>query len=353
MVKQLNKELYLKKVKLTNLGKKITLSLFLSLLLLFVIETLVRAYLIGPYDINNWGFNLGGYGDLLPDKNFISSENPNLPYRVITNSFGLRNANETKLNKEEGMIRILTVGDSFTFGPYVNNQDTYPAKLEEHLKKLNLKVEVLNAGIMGYTLRDEIEYLEEKGLALKPDIVIVGIYQNDINDYSEGKLSIFSREVNKEKAKKWSWIYTFAKQSSFANYLEKIIMRRVVDKAMREVLDNNSKQTESDQNDRLTIYYSDLDKLINILEVNKIKPVFIFFPALTQINQSVSYFPQDKIIERLKGSYMLIDLLPIFKKESNPEAFYLMPFNSHLSSYGNDVVARTITELIQEKFITK
>lgn len=324
------------------------LRLAVVILIVILIETFTRAYVLSQYDINNWGFNLGGYGDLIPNKNFIATENPNLPYHVVTNSFGLRNIEETKLIKDAGTIRILAVGDSFTLGPYVNNQDTYPAKLEKYLRKEGVKVEVLNAGVSGYTLKDELEYLEEKGLALKPDLIILGVYENDLNDYASIRRDIFSRKVNKEKVKKYSFLLDLAKRSSFLNFLEKIARTRViqinVENFNREVANNSSELLEE--------YIQDLDKYLDLITRNNVKTIFLFFPNFNQVKQE-NNSSLEKIREKIKNKYPVVDLLPIFKKESNPESLYLVPFNGHLSSYGNEVVARTTAELIQEKFIMK
>jgi len=82
-------------------------------------------------------------------KNFkgvqLSQEFPGRLVKTTTNSLGLR-GKEITLEKPSGYKRILVLGDSFTFGLYVSDEETYPAVLEKLLTGQGHKVEVINAG---------------------------------------------------------------------------------------------------------------------------------------------------------------------------------------------------------------
>lgn len=73
-------------------------------------------------------------------------------------------------------FRILALGDSFTFGYGVADYETWPAVLE---RKLGPRVQVINAGTTSYSVFHELDLLKEKGLGLKPRVVIHGLYWND------------------------------------------------------------------------------------------------------------------------------------------------------------------------------
>jgi len=79
--------------------------------------------------------------------------------------------------------RIWVAGDSFTFGVGVENEFTYPAVLEELLRDpLGKPVEVINAGVSGRWVDEYYLDFKRRGVALKPDIVLVGIYiRNDLD----------------------------------------------------------------------------------------------------------------------------------------------------------------------------
>ena len=47
--------------------------------------------------------------------------------------------------------RIMVIGDSFTFGPSVDVEQTYPAQLEQALARRGVSAEVINCGVTGTT----------------------------------------------------------------------------------------------------------------------------------------------------------------------------------------------------------
>lgn len=89
--------------------------------------------------------------------------------------FGFR-INGVPASKSIPKIRILALGDSFTFGYGVADHETWPAALE---RKLGSTVEIINAGTTSYNVFHEFNILREKGLGLNPGLVIHGLYWND------------------------------------------------------------------------------------------------------------------------------------------------------------------------------
>jgi len=81
-------------------------------------------------------------------------------------------------------VRILTVGDSFTFGWGVEAEEAYPQRLERLLAgPLGADVEVINAGFAaGYSPDTYYLFLKQRGMLLNPDLVVVGFFVgNDID----------------------------------------------------------------------------------------------------------------------------------------------------------------------------
>jgi lysophospholipase L1-like esterase len=74
--------------------------------------------------------------------------------------------------KEPGVLRIATLGDSSTFGYGVAYADTYSSQLEELLKGRGLKVEVLDFGVVGFTVRQGLERYKSAVRPYEPDIVV-------------------------------------------------------------------------------------------------------------------------------------------------------------------------------------
>ena len=100
------------------------------------------------------------------------------------NSLGLR-GEEITVVKPPGTYRILGIGDSFTLGLGVKDDDTFLHRLQLALNAAPPRprhFEVLNAGVAGYNTRDEVLYLERRWLSLDPDLVLLVFYINDAYD---------------------------------------------------------------------------------------------------------------------------------------------------------------------------
>jgi hypothetical protein len=104
-------------------------------------------------------------------------------YSVIVehNSMGLRSP-EVPKRKPPGRVRVLVLGDSMTYGLGADNDETYSARLEQFHPDL----EVINGGVPGYSTAEELLLLQELGLDLEPDIVLVGFYTNDLSGAYRG-----------------------------------------------------------------------------------------------------------------------------------------------------------------------
>jgi hypothetical protein len=83
--------------------------------------------------------------------------------------------------KPDGTFRIAVVGDSFSFGPFLQIEDTFPKRLERILS-MNRKqsaAEVLNFGVPGFSTYHEIA-ITRTALSYAPDLLILQITLNDI-----------------------------------------------------------------------------------------------------------------------------------------------------------------------------
>lgn len=72
--------------------------------------------------------------------------------------------------------RILTLGNSFTYGMYVDTEDNYSEQLEDSFALAcafpENKVEVINAGVTGYDAEYASEFYRTHAKQFKPDIVV-------------------------------------------------------------------------------------------------------------------------------------------------------------------------------------
>ncbi|MCB1152189.1 SGNH/GDSL hydrolase family protein [bacterium] len=96
------------------------------------------------------------------------------------NSQGFRDY-ETPVEKAPNELRVISLGDSCTFGDGVANWEAYPEVLEELVRKADpdRPVNVINAGVPGYTSYQIEQYLKTELLKFHPDVVTVYVGFND------------------------------------------------------------------------------------------------------------------------------------------------------------------------------
>jgi lysophospholipase L1-like esterase len=98
----------------------------------------------------------------------------------VFNAEGLRDRDYPQ-EKPQDTYRILLLGDSITYGVSVPWEYTYAKRLERLLntRHQSLHFEVINAGVPGWNIVFEKEFLKTRGLAYKPDMVMIGFCLND------------------------------------------------------------------------------------------------------------------------------------------------------------------------------
>lgn len=105
---------------------------------------------------------------------------------VRINQIGIRSQRELDIPKKK--LRVGCLGDSFTFGHGVLDDQTYP----HILSNLNQEIEILNFGVPGTTIVSHLDILKNlDGLGL--DLVIIQFGDNDLIDLMTHRQEIFSR----------------------------------------------------------------------------------------------------------------------------------------------------------------
>ena len=84
--------------------------------------------------------------------------------------------------KPKDEFRVLAIGDSTTFGWGVGDTETYSAQLEKLLrvKFPGRRLSVVNGGVGAYDLERAAGLLRHFAPSLRPDMVLVGVYWNDL-----------------------------------------------------------------------------------------------------------------------------------------------------------------------------
>jgi lysophospholipase L1-like esterase len=245
------------------------------------------------------------------------------PTKIKINSDGFRDY-EYKIEKPPNNYRIIALGDSFTFGAGVELEDSWPKILEKKLNELNngIHYEVLNFGIPGYNVYDQVEFFKIKGVKYNPELVIFTFLGNDIENstalkekiqyytkkYKEGNLMIPTNvSVSGFIVSKANWdYYTELQHQPFEE------VWRIVDNPIHE--------------------------LVNISKEKKFKLLLLMF----------NYAPEQR--ERLihtcsELEIPLIDLqVEVFKKYGEKT---FIPLDLHPSKFGNEKIAEVIKQKLE------
>jgi hypothetical protein len=105
----------------------------------------------------------------------------NHTWEVQLNSEGFRSADFR--TEKAGAIRVACVGDSWTFGMPVDQDEAYPSRLAEWLRqeRPGVQYDVQNLGVLGYSSFQGLQLMKTRVLDFNPDVVVIGFGMNDSN----------------------------------------------------------------------------------------------------------------------------------------------------------------------------
>jgi lysophospholipase L1-like esterase len=108
--------------------------------------------------------------------------------KIASNALGFRDVNR---GPKDGALRVLVLGDSFTFGWGAERDATFEVQMERlqaaaRAERHEPPLEVVNAGVPGYNLYQSLLALGKKGWKVDPDVVVLAAFiQNDFSENSE------------------------------------------------------------------------------------------------------------------------------------------------------------------------
>ena len=262
---------------------------------------------------------------------------------VILNKEGFRD-NDYSLIKNNNTIRIIGLGDSFTYGSGVKNVNaTYLKKLEKLLNEKNISnYEVLSFAKPGINIEEEIQILKQQGLKYKPDIIILGYVLNDFYDI-EGKTQCKSKEHTIPFFGFWlrnfSYLYYFLETR-----INKLIEKSNVECTYGEYLDH---VFESEKNKEYNMKY--FEELYNISQQNNAKLLVVTFPLIHEL-QNYPFTEAHKFVEESGKKYDLevIDLLPYYQNFTEEELI-VNTYDRHPNELGHELAAQAIYDFILSK----
>ena len=250
---------------------------------------------------------------------------------VTINSAGWRDR-EHSVEKENGVIRIMMLGDSLTFGWGARPEDVTSYRLERLLNAKEKKFEVINTGIGNANTAMEATYFMKKAYLYKPDIVVLNYFINDAEPtprrtenfllehfysavYIAGRFDVVTRTFFGKAD--WQQYYRGLYQENLPGWL---------------------------------VAQSTLKELANYCKARSIKLVVVNYPELHQLSP---YPFQD--ITRLVASKVdtlgvpFLDLLPSVEKQK-PQSLWVTKTDSHPNGRAAGLYAAAIEKFLVAQY---
>jgi lysophospholipase L1-like esterase len=309
-----------------------------------------------------YDFAYGGAGDLVANQDGHWVIWFHRPYHVQTNSLGLRNTEEPSNNA----FRILAVGDSQTFGPYLANEDTWPAWTENYLRQHYGdagKVQVFNAGIAGYTILDELAYLKQKGAAFSPKLVVLAVFENDLDDLRKEKNQYIRRPTDPPRSRISMLVRELGRKSALISVFDQLRNRIKLAAAHVDIRRGEVNPTAPAHpspppasSNVLARRYGELFReTVALLKSRGIALAVIFIPGPDAVGSGATSVMEPVIRTlALETGTPYLDLTTIMSAERDPEArLYLLQKdartgnfagNGHLSREGNAAIGRAVAD---------
>lgn len=296
---------------------------------------------------------LAGYGNLEiyePDAALYWKLKPNQrcftkigrqPVRI--NSHGTRGA-EFATRKAPDTIRILSLGDSRTFGWGLAEAETYSCILEhllqEHVGPAK-KVEVINAGVNAWSFPQMQVYFRDTALKYEPDFVILG-EANMWTQFSEKSSPEFAKQfmsrVRLKNLLRRFATYHFVIEVRLKDFYERHRTKFIPVDPMQDALFKDQQQSDPD-----ALFRSAIVDLCREAKSHGLEPVLVFLPTLNELDppHQGRVFKVKSEISRT-GALPLVDLTDDLAVKKN--ALYLEADPVHLNADGNQIVARRLFE---------
>jgi len=240
-----------------------------------------------------------------------------LSYEVTyhINNDGLREINDYSINKPTDTYRIITLGDSFTYGHHVNVEDSWSEQLEVLINNDNNQnckhknFEVINLGMAGYDIQYIVQRYKELGQKYDPNLIL--------------------------------W---FDSSTGFSRYNE--LMQPLINDCIEDISNFNGYAICYNKAYQQLLKEYSVNELVQFSEYN----FDIFFNLDNTDNTIVFYYKNllkenEKIIEKWQNRYKIATFISLVPQPKQNEQ---LP-DKHPNKEGHTVIAKNIFNYLQKE----
>ncbi|MEW6220661.1 MAG: GDSL-type esterase/lipase family protein [Thermodesulfobacteriota bacterium] len=277
---------------------------------------------------------------------------------ITVNASGLRD-HERPLAKPPGQVRILAIGDSFTFGYGLPADQTLSSMLEQLLAANGHDADVINAGVPGYSFFHAATFVTTQGLAYDPDLVVYFFYYDDIQyPHTSADIAAQFAEMKRldaeDPARSPSGFRPFlgnlaGNALSVANnwlrpFLASDWVRNV--EARRDHVERYMAELAQDRN--IAAFQRNLADLASRLQAEGRGFLLVIIPDSVELHNPPAQRTSRMALDTCgRLGLTCLDMTPSFEAESDANALYLFPFDAHTSAQGNTRIAKAAYEAMQ------
>ena len=266
---------------------------------------------------------------------------------VHINSRGTRGP-EFQVPKPANTLRILSLGDSKTFGWGLKEAEAYSGRLQTLLQERagpGTKVEVINAGVNAWSYPQMYLYFRDHGLKFQPDVVVLA----DANLWTQ-----FSEQTSPEFVKSFMnrvRLKNFLRRFALYHYVVEYKLKEVYERQRTKFIPVDPNQDtlfkEQQQKDPDAFFRKHIEGLCGLALSNGVKPLLLFIPTLDQLSATNS---SNVLLAKTQVSRQcqvpLLDLTSDLKPRGIE--LYLEADPVHLNALGNDIVAQRLFESVSK-----
>lgn len=268
--------------------------------------------------------------DVAADRRGYFGTSGRVDYRI--NNVGFR-GEDISVDKPPGMRRILCLGDSFTFGEGVREEDAWPQRLG---RLAGPRTQVINAGVQGYDLDHEALYLFLYGRQLDPDVVVVAFFMNDAMPFGE---TVSHHERMTETSAEPSG---FAEVSALWRLLER---RRATARRSRAYLRDLRRSFSSRRWEEAR---GRIPRLREMADHDGFEIVALIFPLLYKLDGG---YPLEREHEEVRTAFAdagieVLDLLDTYRSHRAPE-LWAHPVDHHPNELAHAIAAERLARFLE------
>ena len=264
---------------------------------------------------------------------------------VHINSLGTRGL-EFQPNNPAGTLRILSLGDSRTFGWGLTEGETYSGRLEAMLCEQTGRknIEVINAGVNAWSYPQMLVYLRNIGLRYQPDIVVVG----PANGWTQ-----FSEKSSPEFVKQFMLrvrLKNFLRHFAIYHYVVEVKLRNFYERHRTRFIPVDPHQDplfkEQQQQDPEAVSRDAIGRICHLALTKHVQPVLLFLPMQDELaaTNPPSVLKTEQALQGELG-IPLVDLTSDLRPRG--KELYLEGDPAHLNARGNELVSRRLFETLK------